>query len=198
MEGKYGLKSLEILGSLFSWEGWEQKEGTECSHKLSQENNMVRLRRYTCGRNVFLRSRHSREILGTRCVSLINSHCLHVWQREKGNEYEQGGLMSFLLCSSGAPFCCIPQLRHYCSTRSCLAYNLTQASVGWFCHWFSLEVTVTQKPFVFSELSKFPPPVSWKDSKRQTIRLKQKLRNAYEHLLWMCFTAKKLKNQYIF
>lgn len=29
-------KALRVLDLSFPWEGWEQKEGTECSHKLSQ------------------------------------------------------------------------------------------------------------------------------------------------------------------
>jgi len=48
--------------------------------------------------------------------------------------------------------------------------------VGWLGHRFSCEVTVMQKPFLFRELSKFPPPV---DNKKQAIRLKQELRNLY-------------------
>lgn len=161
--GKYELKSFEILGSLFSWEGWEQKEGTECSHELSQGKQYGKTEKIHVWKECTVKVKAlKRDLLGTRCVSLINSHCLHLWQREKGEwvwarwAYVFSAVLfwcSFLLYSSD------------CSTRSvvlqnCLAYIITQASVGRSCHWFSLEVTVMQKPFVFSELSKSPPPVS--------------------------------------
>lgn len=84
MEGKYELKSSEILGSLASWEGWEQKEGTECSHKLSQGKQYGKIEKIHMWKECTLKIKAlQREILGT-CVSLINSHCLHLWQREKG------------------------------------------------------------------------------------------------------------------
>lgn len=105
-----GSKALRFLDLSFPGKGGSKKAAQNVLISFHRENNMVRLRRYTCGRNVLLRSRHSRGTSWAQDVFpwliLIACTC---GKGRKGNEYEQGGLMSSLLCSSDAPFCCIPQ-----------------------------------------------------------------------------------------
>lgn len=153
-------KALRFLDLSFPGKGGSKKKAQNVLISFHGENNMVRLSRYTSGRNVLLRSRHSGGRSWVHVIPWLILTACTCGRGKKGNEYEQGGLMPSLLCSSGAPFCCVPQLRHLLQHEELPGLHHHQVSVGWFCRWFSLEVIAAQKPFIFSELSKFLPSVS--------------------------------------
>lgn len=79
-----------------------------------------------------------RELLGTRCLFLIN--WVHLWPRTKGNEYEQDMLVSSLLYPPGAPL-----------LLGCSAQTFTPVLGGVLCFetaWFTSSPRLLQGGFV--------------------------------------------------
>lgn len=97
-------KALRFLDLSLPGKGGSKKKAQNVLISFHRENNMVRLRRYTCGRNVLLRSRHSRGRSWVHVFPWLILTACTCGRGKKGNEYEQGGLMSSLLCSSGGTF----------------------------------------------------------------------------------------------